>query len=194
MKKKWWRVTSTCAAVVFCAGVMVTSIASAQNRAPARTHTTTAVKAGSGGTATVAYLPGDMPNYIFPMIAPASDTPADIFWFIEQFWRPLFWFGGAKGGSGFNESLSLAYQPTFSADGRTATIKLKGWKWSDGKTITARDVEFWINLFRNDRSGYANYIPGNLPDNVTAFHYINPMTSRSPSTRSTTRTGSCTTS
>jgi hypothetical protein len=90
--------------------------------------TTTAKAARSGGgTVTVAYLPGDMPNYIFPMIAPASDTPADIFWFIEQFWRPLYWFGGSKGGSGFNEALSLAYPPTFSNGGRTATIKLKNW-------------------------------------------------------------------
>ena len=80
---------------------------------PARIGTATTAKAGSGATVTVAYLPGDMPNYIFPMIAPASDTPADIFWFIEQFWRPLYWFGDSKGGSGFNESLSLAYPRPF---------------------------------------------------------------------------------
>ena len=71
---------------------------------------------------------------------------------------------------------SLDLPPTFSNGGRTATIKLKGWKWSDGRTITSRDVEFWINLFRNDRSGYANYIPGNFPDNVTSFDYISPTT------------------
>ena len=175
MRRNWWRAVTVCAAVI-CAGVLVTSMASAQGAGPARTGTATTAKAGSGATVTVAYLPGDMPNYIFPMIAPASDTPADIFWFIEQFWRPLYWFGDSKGGSGFNESLSLAYPPTFSNGGRTATIKLKNWKWSDGKAITSRDVEFWINLFRNDRSGYANYIPGNFPDNVTAFHYISPTT------------------
>jgi peptide/nickel transport system substrate-binding protein len=126
-------------------------------------------------TVTVALAPGAMPNYIFPMIAPASDSCPDIFWFIEQFYRPLYYLG-EKGGATFNEGLSLAYPPVFSNDGKTVTIKLKDWKWSDGKPVTTRDVEFWINILRNNRAGYANYSAGGFPDDVTTFDYMSPTT------------------
>ena len=173
MHKYRWRLAGTIAASLCMLG-LVAGVASGQSSANARRGASTH-HAVVNTTVTVAYPPGGMPNYIFPMIAPASDTPADIFWFIEQFWRPLYFFGQGAG-SGFNESLSLAYPPVWSNGGRTATIKLKSWKWSDGRPITTRDVEFWINLLRADRSQYANYIAGNFPDNVTSFQYLSPTT------------------
>ena len=51
---------------------------------------------------------------------------------------------------------------------------MKDWKWSDGQPITTRDVEFWMNMLRNNRSGYANYIPGNFPDNVSFVRLHQP--------------------
>jgi peptide/nickel transport system substrate-binding protein len=116
-----------------------------------------------------------MPNYIFPILQPASDFPADTLWFIAQMWRPLYWFG-VGGGSAFNESLSLAYPPIYSNGGRTATIKLKDWKWSDGKSITTRDVQFFMNMLLVEKDNSANYIPGNFPDNVTSIRYDNSTT------------------
>lgn len=127
------------------------------------------------GTVTMAYPPTDIPNYIFPMIAPASDTPADIFSFIEQFWLPLYYFATGSG-SAFNERLSLAYPPKWSPTGKTATIRLKSYKWSDGKPVTTRDVEFWINLLKAEPTKYANWIKGTFPTNVTSFHYVSPTT------------------
>ena len=174
MKRMSWRIAGVLATSLCTIGFMANAVW-AQPKNGLTDQSRVAPQAVAKTTVTVGYPPGDMPNYIFPMIAPASDTPADIFWFIEQFWRPLYFFGQGAG-SGFNESLSLAYPPTWSNGGKTATIKLKNWKWSDGQPITTRDVEFWINLLKADKSGYANYISGNFPDNVSSFKYLSPTT------------------
>lgn len=174
MKRKSWRIAGVLATSLCTIGFMANAVW-AQPKNGLTDQSRVAPQAVAKTTVTVGYPPGDMPNYIFPMIAPASDTPADIFWFIEQFWRPLYFFGQGAG-SGFNESLSLAYPPTWSNGGKTATIKLKNWKWSDGRPISTRDVEFWINLLKADKSGYANYISGNFPDNVSSFKYLSPTT------------------
>lgn len=132
-------------------------------------------KAVKGGTVTVAYLPGTQPVYMDPFFPAADDTVQEIFWYVEQFWRPLYWFGhGASIGE--VQSMSIAKQPVFSNGGRTVTITLKNWKWSDGRPITTRDVEFWINLMMAEKDNYANYVPGNFPDNVTSVSYKNAKT------------------
>ncbi len=123
-----------------------------------------------GGTVTVAYLPGTQPVDILPLFPAQDDTVQEIFWFVEQFWRPLYWFG--KGSSlSLNEQLSIAKLPVFSNGGKTVSITLKNWKWSDGKPITTRDVELWMNLLKAEKSNYANYVPGYFPDNIQSIDY-----------------------
>ena len=90
-------------------------------------------------------------------------------------WRPLYWFGNTSGLT-FNKSLSLAYPPVFSNGNKTVTIKMKNWKWSDGQPITTRDVEFWINMLKANKSSYANYVPGYLPDNIASVSYTSSTT------------------
>lgn len=166
MKKLKWKLAKLGTAVLVCASAFVaTSLSQAQAASTSKPT----------GTITVAYPPDGIPNYIFPELPGASDTVPDIFEFIDQFWRPLYWFGN-DGGSSVDPSLSLAYPPTYSNGGKTVTIKLKDWKWSDGDSVTSRDVEFWINVLKNNRDGFANYIPGGFPDNVTNFDYISPTT------------------
>lgn len=128
-----------------------------------------------GGTVTVAYLPGTQPVDILPLFPAQDDTVQEIFWFVEQFWRPLYWFG--KGASlALDESKSIALPPKMSNGGRTATITLKNWKWSDGKPITTRDVQFWMNLLAANKASYANYVPGYIPDNIQSIKYENSKT------------------
>jgi peptide/nickel transport system substrate-binding protein len=128
-----------------------------------------------GGTATVAYLPGTQPVYIFPLFPSTDDTCEEIFWFVEQFWRPLYWFGEGASLS-YNPKLSIAEAPVFSNDRHTVTITLKDWKWSDGTRITTRDVQFWMNLLLAEKDDYANYVPGYFPDNITNIKYTNSTT------------------
>jgi len=152
------------AAATLAAGLVVPTTASAQEHSKA-----------VGKTVTVAYSPDGIPNYIFPMIVGASDTVPDLYWFIEQFYRPMYFF--AQGGSsGLDESLSMANLPTYSNGGKTVTIKLKPWKWSDGKPITTRDIEFWMNLLIANKANYANYNPGVFPDNITSIKYPSSTT------------------
>ena len=152
------------ATTALIAGIVVPNVASAHESAKT-----------DGGTVTVAYSPGGIPNYIFPMIVGASDTVPDLYWFIEQFYRPMYFFG--KGGSsGFDPSLSMANLPTYSNGGKTATITLKSWKWSDGKPITTRDIEFWMNMLIANKANYANYNPGVFPDNITSIKYPSAST------------------
>ena len=130
---------------------------------------------GSGGAVTVAYLPGTQPVDIFPLFPSQDDTTQEIFWFVEQFWRPLYWFGSGASLS-YNPALSLAQAPVFSNHNKTVTITLKNWKWSDGKPITTADVRLWLNLLTAEKSQYANYVPGLIPDNIAGVKYTSSRT------------------
>jgi peptide/nickel transport system substrate-binding protein len=124
----------------------------------------------------MAYPPGTEPVDIFPMFPASDDTTQEIFWFVEQMWRPLYWFGDTQGGMTFNSALSLANPPVFSNGDKTVTITMKHWKWSDGQPITTRDVEFWMNLLMANKSLYANYVPGYFPDNIASIKYSSATT------------------
>jgi peptide/nickel transport system substrate-binding protein len=157
-------------AALACLGVLAAACSGGAARPPGHGKPVT------GGTATVAYAPGTQPVDILPLFPAADDTVQEIFWFVEQFWRPVYWFGNTRGQMVFNESLSLAYPPVFSNGGRTVTIRMKNWRWSDGRPVTSRDVLFWINLLRAEKANYANYVPGLIPDNIVSTSYVSPST------------------
>ena len=129
----------------------------------------------SGGKAVFAEAPAAIPNYIFPLTSGGVFSVANLSQFQYLMYRPLYWFGD-NGTVKLNSSLSLAKDPVYSPDGTMVTIKLKGWKWSDGTTITSRDVEFWLNLLKANKSHWAAYVPGGFPDNVVSASYPDDMT------------------
>ena len=103
-----------------------------------------------GGTVTFAENQAAGPiDYMFPLYGLAYDTPSNIQFMLLQ-WRPLYWFG--KGSQPvLNEQLSVAQLPQYSDNNSKVTITLKPWVWSDGKSVTTRDVSFWINLVKGNR-------------------------------------------
>ena len=123
-------------------------------------------------TATFAEGPGAQPNYIFPLATLAYFSVSNLSQFQYLMYRPLYWFG-QNGSVALNNSLSLADPPVYSSDGKSVTITLKGWKWSDGTQITARDIQFWQNLVTANASNWAASSPGEYPQNVTSTT-INP--------------------
>ncbi len=127
-------------------------------------------------TATFAEGPGAQPNYILPLAALQYFSVSNLSQFQELMYRPLYWFG-TNGQVLLNNSMSLADPPVYSADGKTVTITLKGWKWSDGTQITARDIQFWQNLVTANKDDWAGYSPGEYPDNVlsTTINPTNPL-------------------
>ncbi len=94
-------------------------------------------------------------------------------------YRPLYWFGG-NGQPYLNRSLSLASKPEYS--GQTVTIKLDKSRWSDGTTLTAQDIVFWMNMMKavvsysvrysSNSVNWGGYVPGGFPDNVRSVHAV----------------------
>ncbi len=130
----------------------------------------------SGGTVTFAEEPGAAPVYIFPMYSLEFYSNNNTALLENLLYPPLYWFG--QGNTlNINPSLSLADPPVYSDNDRTVTITLKsGIKWSDGQTLTSRDVEFWINLLRANKADYGPYVPGTFPDNLASADYPNAQT------------------
>ena len=114
----------------------------------------------SGGTAVFAEQPSDTPNYIFPFTSSSFISLSNLEDFSWLLYRPLYWFGSGTQPA-FNASVSLASPPVFS--GRTVTINLKHYMWSDGTQVTASDVMFWINMMLAVPQDWGADVPGRVP-------------------------------
>jgi peptide/nickel transport system substrate-binding protein len=133
-------------------------------------------KAVNGGTATVGVISGAVPNYIWPFtpITNASvPNTQDFQWLL---YRPLYMFGNNGNSITVNYTLSPAEAPVYSGGGKTVTIRMKGWKWSDGESVDATDVAFYLNLLKAEKANDAGYSPGGLPDNLASFDVTSPDT------------------
>jgi peptide/nickel transport system substrate-binding protein len=153
-------------AVVGLVAIVLTACACSPSADPAVNKT----------TATFAEAPGAQPNYIFPLTAVPYFNVEDLSQFQYLMYRPLYWFS-TNGQVQLNTTLSLADPPVYSANGKSVTITLKGWKWSDGQPITARDIQFWQNLVTANKVNWGAYSPGDYPDNVlsTTISPTNPL-------------------
>jgi peptide/nickel transport system substrate-binding protein len=129
----------------------------------------------SGGTAVFAFNAGQGANYIFPVLPPEDFTVVNSQQFQWLMWRPLYWYGNGATPD-INYSLSIGNPPTYSADGKTVTVTLKPYTWSDGKPVTARDVQFWQNLVAADPGNYGASVPGGYPGNIVKTTVVNSTT------------------
>ncbi len=119
----------------------------------------------SGGTAVFALPPSTTPNYIFPFVSSSYFSVVNAEDFQYLMYRPLYWFGNGASPT-LNTSLSLADAPAY--NGNNVTITLKGWKWSNGETISAQDVVFWIHMLQAvGASDWGAFVPGGFPTNVS---------------------------
>jgi peptide/nickel transport system substrate-binding protein len=123
----------------------------------------------SGGTATYAEEPGFPIDYIFPFTSSAYIDVANTDEFQYMLYRPLYWFG--KGTEPYlNESLSLAYPPQYK--GQLVTIRLKKYKWSNGKPVTAQNVMFWINMQLEDSADWGAQVANDFPFNASNIRVV----------------------
>jgi len=139
-------------------------------------NTSSAVVHVTKTSATFAEQPTVIPNYILPLASSQYFSAANVFQFQYLMYRPLYSFG-SDGHVLLNDSLSLADPPVYASGGRSVTITLKGWKWSDGTQITARDIQFWQNLVTANKAYWPAYVPGEYPDNVlrSTINPANPL-------------------
>jgi peptide/nickel transport system substrate-binding protein len=164
--------TKKAALAVLAASAMTLAGCSSSPSSTSSSSTGTKV---AGGTATFAFNAGGGANYIFPVLPPADFSSANSQAFQWLMWRPLYWYGVGDTPN-INTSLSLGNLPTYSNGGKTVTITLKPYKWSDGTPVTARDVQFWENLVAADPANYAASVPGGYPGNIVTTTVVNSTT------------------
>ena len=129
-----------------------------------------------GGTLRAALPPGVTPSYIWPYTPLAYANEYNTASFQALMYRPLYMFGNNGNSVAVNYPLSPANAPVYSADGKTVTITMKGWKWSNGESVDASDVIFWLNMMKAQPDNYYGYTPGLLPDNLASFSATGPDT------------------
>jgi len=137
--------------------------------------TSAAGKPLKGGTAYWAEAPAAVPNWIFPFASLAYFSVANLTQFQYLMYRPLYWFGQiTTAAPTINYSLSLATAPTWSNGNKTVTIDLKGWKYSNGQTIDAQSIIFWMNMMKAEAAEWAGTVPGLFPYNVKSYEASSP--------------------
>jgi peptide/nickel transport system substrate-binding protein len=130
-------------------------------------------KPASGGVVTFAESPDYAPTWILPFYSGAFFTIQEQGWFESLSWPPLF--NQANGESPtVNYAQSLGNPPVYSDNGKVVTITIKHWKWSDGVPVTTRDLMFWLNILKANKSQWADYTPNQFPDNVTSIKVVSP--------------------
>jgi len=161
------------AAIAVTAAVALTAAAcSSSGSSPSSSSSGTPVK---GGTATVALPPSVTYSWIFPFY---SITNAGVFndnQFQYLMYRQLYMFGNNTNTSvSVNYPLSPADPPDYTNGGKTVVINLKGWKWSDGETVDAKSLIFFLNMAEAEKANWDAYVPGLLPDNIVSYKATGP--------------------
>jgi peptide/nickel transport system substrate-binding protein len=162
---------------VAAAGLLAAGVAACSSGAPPGAPASSSAPAARqpGGTVTEALAANVQPNYIFPFV---PITYASTFNGALQspMYRPLYMFGNNGDSVTINIGLSTADAPVYTDGGRTVTITMKGWKWSNGETVDARDVIFWLNMLEAEKANYYGYAPGLMPDNIVSYAATGPDT------------------
>ncbi|WP_371530550.1 peptide ABC transporter substrate-binding protein [Streptomyces sp. NBC_01283] len=131
-----------------------------------------------GGTATMALPPAATPNWIFPIGAPGYGASYN-YGIQSLLFMPVYDAVQEKGELTTHGPSTLGREPKFSDANKTVTVPLReGVKWSDGEPVTSRDIEFWFNLVKANRTSWGNYSVGTMPDNVKRFEAVDDHTVR----------------
>jgi peptide/nickel transport system substrate-binding protein len=132
-------------------------------------------KAITGGVVKWAEPASTSPNFIFPYTPPAYFSVITIGNFIDLMFRPLYWPGQGQSVS-IVPSLSLATIPTYSDGNKVLTFHMTRYRWSDGETVNAQDVMFWMNLMKIEYQNYGGWFPGGIPNDVKSVTEPNAST------------------
>jgi peptide/nickel transport system substrate-binding protein len=134
---------------------------------------------GKVGTITYAMIPGAVPNWILPMPTSSSNSVYNVFNFEWQMWPPLYY--APKGSTPTVDSeLSVANPPVWSNGGKTMSITVKPWKWSNGQTLSSKDLLFTFQMIqagvKASPANWAPYVPGFFPSTIVSMSAPNATT------------------
>jgi peptide/nickel transport system substrate-binding protein len=171
------RVAAAGATALLAVGIAAcsNSSSSAGGSSPSSSASSTAA-AVPGGTARIALPSGFTPNWIWPFVPQANANEYNTAQFQMLLYRPLYMFGNNSPSVAVNYPLSVANAPVYTDGGKTVTILMKGWKWSNGEPVDASDVIFWLNMMKAEPVNFYGYVPGLLPDNLASYRATGPDT------------------
>jgi peptide/nickel transport system substrate-binding protein len=170
------RLAAAGAAGLLAVGIAACSSSSSPSGGSTSPSASSTGAVSAGGTARVALPAGVTLSYIWPYTPLASANEYNAEQFQMELYRPLYMFGNNGNSVAVNYPLSVANAPSYSADGKTVTITMKGWKWSNGEAVDASDVVFWLNMMKAEPDNYYGYVPGLLPDNLASYSATSPDT------------------
>lgn len=111
------------------------------------------------------------PNWILP-IGSAGKLNTNTLSITAALYEPLIAYDGSTGSVAWHKDASIATAAAFAKDNKSVEITLGNRKWNDGTPITSRDVQFWYNLIKANKSNWAGYNQGYAPDNWMSFKVI----------------------
>jgi peptide/nickel transport system substrate-binding protein len=134
---------------------------------------------GTAGSITYALGPGAVPDWILPVPTGAVNSVYNVFNFEWQMWPPMYYTPNGSTPTVDNE-LSVANAPAWSNGDKTMTITVKPWKWSDGQTVTSKDLLFTLDLIKaavkQSPANWASYVPGYFPATIASMSTPNAST------------------
>jgi peptide/nickel transport system substrate-binding protein len=129
----------------------------------------------TGGTARIGLQAGITYSYIFPFYPITYSGVYNDNQFQWLMYRPLYMFGANDLSTvTINYPLSLADPPVYSNGGKTVTVTMKGWNWSDGSTVDAKSLIFFVNMAEAEKAIWYAYAKGLLPDNIVSYRATGP--------------------
>ena len=167
------RTMLTVAAVVAAAALLLAACSSSPSTPSASgvakgTTVPTGGTPQTGGTATWAELPSDTPNFIFPF------DPPGLFSVVQHLPVPVPHVPPAvlvrRRNHAGPEPVPLGRtEPRLLQRFEDHHHPLNNYKWSNGETVTAQDVVFWMNMMHAEKDNFGAYVPGinAIPDDVT---------------------------
>jgi len=168
-----WRRKLRLAAIAAVAAVAVVAAGcGSSGGSPSASSSGQAIK---GGTVTWAFLPTEAPNWIFPFMTLTYFSVPNSQDMQYLMYRPLYWFGGENTTPTVDYKLSVANAPIYTDGGKTVVINLKGWKWSNGETVDANGVIFWLHMMEAEFTSWAGSSPGGIPQNITSMAATGPL-------------------
>jgi peptide/nickel transport system substrate-binding protein len=164
--RRWNSWLGSAAAVAATVSLLAAmSVADATGAAAATKKHATGSK---GAVVTLAEGAQGTPNFIMPFVTGANNAEANLN-LQYQMWPTLYTIGTPRSVNAINTKLSLANPPVYKDGNTEVSITLKPWKWSDGAPLTARDVTFFMNILKADKTSWSSWAPGNMPTNVVSW-------------------------
>ncbi len=125
--------------------------------------------------ATLPIVTGTGANCIYPFTGTQCYSVANYEDFMYQMQLPLYQFGNNTSNNvTVDYPLSPADAPIYKNGGKTVVINLKGWKWSNGESVDAKDLILDLNMLEAEKANFAGYSPGLLPDNMSSYSATGP--------------------